>query len=380
MITQTAATTATLSLTSITSKQFEMEVMEGLKHILTLTNPDDLWPRMVSTHATKGAQKRVENFAEAMAWFKAANYLDCRMSAYPIYTVDYINRTGIAPSVLLADIDREHFETVEEFESVTAKTYFNFHNILGSRPTQLWTGGGRHFLTPQHVGVFEKSNKFSKFDQPSRQFMQFEEQLLTDGNGDQDHWRSVSFNNCMLRIPGTLNYDCVQFDDKGRIMHIPYDARVRIEKYWDANIPIVGRVILMQYYNYLQFSKLKDLQEQRQRRCMYGRAKGCINLHSYDYIDRLFNKPIDNFRKLCIWKIFVPYFVNIKRLSHLEAFNRTRSWLDRCNSISRLNFDSKWKINYALKNVGTFFPPRQDSLADANKLFYERLRKEGVIC
>jgi hypothetical protein len=139
----------------------------------------------------------------------------------------------------------------------------------------------------------------------------------------------------------------------------------------------------MQYYNYLQFSAIKDAQEQRRRRRMYGRAKKCSNIHynhDYNYIDRLFNKPLDNFRKLCIWKIFVPYFVNVKRLSHSEAFNRTGSWLDRCHSISRLNFNPKWKINYALKNVGTFFPPRQDSLADANKLFYERLRKEGVIC
>jgi hypothetical protein len=376
----TATSTTTFNLPSITSKQFEMEVMEGLKYILTHT--DDLLPRMISTHATGGAQRPVKNLAEAVVWFKASYYLDCRISAYPKYTDDYISRTGIAPTVLLADIDREHFGTTEEFESVTAKTYSNFHTIVGSRPTQLWTGGGRHFVIRQQVPVFEKWNRFSKFDQPSRKFLQFEEQLLTDGKADQSHWKSASFNNYMLRVPSTLNSDCVQFDDKGRIMHIPYDARVRVEKYWDEITPIVGRTILMQYYNYLQFSKIKELQEQRVRRRMYGRAmkKECIiNLHGYDYIDRLLDKPIGNFRKMCIWKIFVPYFVNVKRLSHSEAFDKTRAWLDECNSISRLNFDSKCKINYALKNVGTFFPPRQDRLTDTDKLFYERLKKEGII-
>jgi hypothetical protein len=69
---------------------------------------------------------------------------------YPKYTDGYINRSGVAPSVLLADIDREYFRTIVEFELAVAKTWSNFHDILGSRPTVLWTGGGIHFLTPQH--------------------------------------------------------------------------------------------------------------------------------------------------------------------------------------------------------------------------------------
>lgn len=214
----------------ITSKQFEMEVREGL--IFILTHLEDLWPRMISTYATKGAQIRVENFEEAMAWFKAANFMDCRISAYPKYTDNYINRTDIAPTVLLVDIDKERFRTVEEFESAATRTYSNFYNILGCRPTQLSTGGGIHFLTCQQVDVFEKSVRFSKFDQPSRRFMQFEEQLLTDGKGDQSHWSTVSFNNCMLRIPFSLNSSCINFDKSSRIIDISHNARVMIDKRW----------------------------------------------------------------------------------------------------------------------------------------------------
>jgi hypothetical protein len=91
--------------TAITSKQFEMEVKEGLIYILN--HLDDLWPRTVSTYATGGGQKLINNFAEAMAWFKAANFLDCRISAYPKYTDYYVSETGIAPSLLLVDIDKE---------------------------------------------------------------------------------------------------------------------------------------------------------------------------------------------------------------------------------------------------------------------------------
>lgn len=122
--------TATITVPTITSKQFEAEVREGLIYILN--HLDGLWPRMISTYATGGGQRLVYSFEEVMARFKAANFLDCRISAYPKYTDFYINRTGIAPTVLLVDIDREHFDTTELFELAAAKTYTNFHSILGS--------------------------------------------------------------------------------------------------------------------------------------------------------------------------------------------------------------------------------------------------------
>jgi hypothetical protein len=201
--------TTTITVPTITSKQFEMEVEEGL--IFILNHLEDLWPRMVSTYATRGAQRLVNNFAEAMARFKAANFLDCCVSGYPKYTDYYVSKTGIAPSVLVADIDREHFNTTEEFELVTTRTYSNFQMILGSRPTILWTGGGRHYLIRQKVPVFEKLEKFSKFDEPSRKFLQFEERRLTDDHCCKSHWKSTSFNNMMLRVPSSLNSSYIRW-------------------------------------------------------------------------------------------------------------------------------------------------------------------------
>lgn len=64
---------------------------------------------------------------------KPSNLLDCRISAYPIYTEYYINRTGIAPTILVVDIDRRQFETSEQFELAAAKTLSNFRKILGSQ-------------------------------------------------------------------------------------------------------------------------------------------------------------------------------------------------------------------------------------------------------
>jgi hypothetical protein len=366
--TAAATTTATATLTAITSKQFEMEVKEGL--IFIINHLADLWPRTISTHATKGGQRLVNNFAEAMAWFKAANFLDCRISAYPKYTDYYVSRTGIAPSILLVDIDKEHFKTAEEFELTATRTCTNFNDILGSH-------------LPQHAFVLEKVDKFSKFDQPSRRFMHFEEQLLTDGKGDQSHWSTVSFNNCMLRVPGSLNSKLVQFDNKGRIIDIPYDAKVRVVKHWDGNTPSIKHVLLMQYYIWLQSAVIRNLQREKEEkskyRHTYGRARKCMNIHDYDWIENLLNKPIPTHRNYCVWKILVPYCINIKGLSKLHTFYIIKSWLDKCNSISRLDFNPKQKIDYELDHVGKFTPIRQYQLKDGHPSLYALLEKEGIV-
>ncbi len=366
----------TTTAAAITSKLFEMEVKEGLTFILN--HLDDLWPRMISTYATGGGQRLVNSFEEAMAWFKAANFRDCRISAYPKYTDYYINNTGIAPTVLFADIDIEHFSTIEEFELTTAKTYTNFENILGSQPTVLWTGGGRHYIQPQNVPVLEKIKDFQKFDQASRKFLQWEERLLSDNKADQSHWTTVSFNNMMLRIPSSLNSSLIQFDDKGRIIDIPYDARVRIEKYWDGNTPTVGRVLLMQYYNYLQFAAIRDIHKRKTME-VYGRARSYSNIHDIDWIERLLSKPLDDFRKYCITFVFTPYFLNVKRLPQSEAFNLIKHWLDRCSTCRRLDFNARQRINEAFNRVGNYRPISRDKLKEENNPLYMRLETEEVI-
>ncbi len=171
------------------------------------------WPRMISTWKIGGEHPQilVNNKRDALKWYRATNLLDCRISAYPRYTDYYIDRTGIAPSLLHVDIDRLQFETVEQFELASAKTRTNFQKILGSQPTQLWTGRGHHYIQPQKGIVFEKIEDFKKFDQPSRRFMGFEERLITDNKADENHSHIVSFHNCMLRIPGSLNSRCVLY-------------------------------------------------------------------------------------------------------------------------------------------------------------------------
>ncbi|MGC1927374.1 MAG: hypothetical protein WA667_00240 [Candidatus Nitrosopolaris sp.] len=86
--------------------------------------------------------------------------------------------------------------------------------------------------------------------------MQFEEQFLTDKKGDENHCRTVSFRNCMLRIPGSLNSKRIQFNDKDEIIgDIPPEAEVMIIQRWDGNKPSI-RSLLTPYYIWLQAQQL----------------------------------------------------------------------------------------------------------------------------
>ena len=100
-----------------------------------------------------------------------------------------------------------------------------------------------------------------------------------------------------------------------------------------------------------------------------------------DWIEKLLQKPLDDFRKYCTTFVFTPYFINTKRLSQTEAFNLTKDWLDRCAmQCKRLDFNPRTKINDAIKSVKSYPPKTPDKLRVDNPPLYTRLEKEGIIC
>lgn len=58
---------------------------------------------------------------------------------------------------------------------------------------------------------------------------------------------------------------------------------------------------------------------------------------------------------------------------------RVNSWLDKCDSISRLNFSAKQKIDYELKSVANYTPIRVDQLEVEHNKLYTLLQKEGIV-
>jgi hypothetical protein len=61
--------------------------------------------------------------------------------------------------------------------------------------------------------------------------------------------------------------------------------------------------------------------------------------------------PIPDHRKYCIWRILAPYLINVKHLSFDEAFDIIDKWLDRCNNLEKVDFDSDTKIDDCLNGA-----------------------------
>ena len=127
---------------------------------------------------------------------------------------------------------------------------------------------------------------------------------------------------------------------------------------------------MRKYYTWLRAEEVRDIERRKAREAeqrawnrkhghLYGLTRGkYMNLHDYGYVERLINKPIHTHRNYCVWKILVPYYINIKGLSKLQTFDTVKTWLDECHAITRLDFNPKQKIDYELDHVGKFTPIR----------------------
>src|SRR5215216_6492791 len=106
-----------------------------------------IWPRTISTYATQGRQIEVFNKEKALARFKQANFLDCRISAYPLYT-NYKGINRQAPNFIFIDLDRSTFKTERVHKFALNTTLNNIKEKLGGSPTVLWSGNGYHIYQP----------------------------------------------------------------------------------------------------------------------------------------------------------------------------------------------------------------------------------------
>ena len=75
----------------------------------------------------------------------------------------------------------------------------------------------------------------------------------------------------------------------------------------------------------------------------------------------------------------MPYLINIKQVSRTGASEMILSWLNRCNSVKRLDFISRRKVDYGLDHVGPHLPISRADLEQKNNPLYKRLEIEGVL-
>ena len=96
--------------------------------------------------------------------------------------------------------------------------------------------------------VLEEFDIFSKFKSPSRKLMQYAESFLSNNKADYAHNVTVSFKNCMLRIPGSINSK--------------NDQTVKLLQLWDGHFPKINP-LLADFYIYLCGQRIKELTNQQ---------------------------------------------------------------------------------------------------------------------
>lgn len=82
----------------------------------------------------------------------------------------------------------------------------------------MWTGNGCHVLVPIEPlqSTLEDMIEFAKFEEPSKKVLRFLEKYLSQKKTDSVHNMTLSFGNCMLRVPDS--YNSKHNNDKNQVL------------------------------------------------------------------------------------------------------------------------------------------------------------------
>jgi hypothetical protein len=320
-----------------------------------------------------GFQIEVFNKEEALEHFKSSNYEDCRINAYPSFT-DYhgINRTPI--SFLMVDLDLKDFsgecpdkKGKASLDRVLTSTLKSIKDSIGGTPTVLWTGNGYHIYQPVSGFILEEYETFHEFTKYvdkdlTSMFIQFAEEYFTDYTADRLHNPTVK--SCLVRIPGSLNS---KYLTKGE------DAEVKIIQKWDGMRPSI-HPLLRDFRRWLIQKKIDSFEElKKQEKFQMTVSKNQDHANTIKWIEKgILDQPLSDHRKYIIWRILSPYLLNVKKLPKEEAYSIIKDWLDKCDKLEKLNFNSKTKIKDGLKGASKgYLPISMEKLKEENRQLYD---------
>jgi hypothetical protein len=246
----------------------------------------------------------------------------------------------------MIDLDlRDYANEKDRLDRGLKRILRRIDKLTHGHPSVLWTGNGYHIYQPMSGFILEEEERFARLvdsageDLTSR-FMQFAEDFLTNKRGDPQHNPTVK--SCLVRIPGTINSKCGQ--------------EVKVVQQWDGQRPAIN-YLLRDFRRWLIDEKIE---ERRQLNSRKARANSQIinSTRTIWWIEKLLQTPIDDRRKYAIWHILVPYLINIRKLAGDEAYNTISDWLDKCNSLRRLDFNPNYIIRPNISRVkrGGYLP------------------------
>jgi hypothetical protein len=288
--------------------------------------------------------------------------MDCRISAYPPNVIDnpsaterFLGFQTRTPNhiIIMVDLDICRFKTETGFRIAFTRTLTNIKDKLDVAPTVLWSGRGYHMILPMNSNgiILENVKEFEDTSNVSLRFIRFAEQYLSLKKSDPQHNSTVSFNNCMLRIPGSVN------SKNGEM--------VSIFQKWDNKRPEIN-YLLAAFTRYIINEKYLELLKSEKRE----KPQNITNSNTSNrigWIEQLLQTPLLDHRKYCIWRIIVPYLLNIRKYSEEDTTNIVINWLNKCDQIKKLDFNCVQKIREGIKGAAKgYLPISREKLSEEN--------------
>ena len=359
------------------------KVIDGINSLVSMFEiiGQPIFPRNIMTTEYSGFFT-VNDIGQLFDSFGRAKFKDCRISAYPPVKEDSM----LIPNLLLLDLDYDSrliYNNSKESVDQILKTkvnkilkrlqlVYNIQNFM-----VMHTGNGRHILIPFLFDVpFEYIEEFSIFlplmaaknkknanNIISEEFLPFAKRYFSSNQADLGNY--PNFASMFLRVPGTIN------------MKMKYGTMetVKIEHEWSYvsdTIPSFGDLhpdtdLFYDFMHHLALVAGNHQTNNRLVEAINSKTRKKITNRSYNWVEILWNTGVSDCRKRIIWLILTPYAINIKKMSHQDAFTWIKQWTDRCNSIAKFdpNYNIDEKIDYYLniaKGSG-YFPPSLEKLS-----------------
>jgi hypothetical protein len=348
-------------------KEISRDIESGLDFILNHFDQNRLFPRTIMTKIL-GYQKEVFSKEEAMKLYKESDFIDCRINAFPSY-IDYKGIQRYPPDFIFIDLDKNKFQTNRSFELALSKILKNIKEEMDGHPSVLWTGNGYHIYQPIDSFVLEEFDIFNEFDNPSKQFLRFAKDLLSNDKADKAN--NPSFKSCLLRIPYSLNSKCLSNENNSL-----ENSQVKIIKLWNKKRPSIN-YLLRDFRMYLIDRKFNEINNNKCKRSTFKYKVNNNNKNTILWIEELLKTSIPDFRKNALSLILAPYLIHIKKLSYQDSFDILIDWLTKCDSLRKLDFDSKDQVKSALNiAIQKRIPPMKlETLKNRNLELYNKFCK-----
>jgi hypothetical protein len=112
--------------------------------------------------------------------------------------------------------------------------------------------------------------------------------------------------------------------------------------------------MIIEFQGWLIQKKIDKMIEQekieRERQARRKQLPTGYNINYYEWIEKLLDTGIEDWRKTCIGLILAPYLIHVKGLSFEISRQIIKNWLQKCDSLRKLDrgFDSR--IRHALRS------------------------------